>query len=97
MKIPKRGGHFSIKVEFKAKHIKQRKGYFPQIESIPYNEDSSNHWTFGNEWITQHQIVGQKPLGSQEKTDRNYYWRRLLVLPNVKDRLSRPKTNKGSQ
>lgn len=43
MKIPKRGGHFSIKVEFKAKHIKQRKGYFPQIESIAYNEDSSNH------------------------------------------------------
>lgn len=38
-KIPKGGSHFSIKGEFKAKCIKQRKGYFTQIESITYNED----------------------------------------------------------
>lgn len=43
MKIPKSGGHFRIKVEFKAKHIKQRKGYFPQIESVACNEGASNH------------------------------------------------------
>lgn len=41
-KIPKGSSHFSIKGEFKAKCINQRKGYFTQIKSIAYNEDSNN-------------------------------------------------------